>query len=313
MSTIAERRWRTLTTPMIDRAIAPVRFGRVLFPTDFSSCSNRALAYLLRIAAMYQSQVFILHVLPAESTAGSETVSDFAPHLFDLNRHEAEKHIRALENTGVLSQFEYSILLESGVLRDVVENTIRQHEIELVVIGSHGSGGIKKLILGSVAEEVSQRASCAVMIVGPHVPLAGPDSAFRQILYTTEFAAGSSNALRYALSIAQQYRSNLTLLHVCTFMEGGPLVESDTVLVQERERLQALVPENLELPTPPTVITRIGARTEAILTTARESNADLIVMGVHSTHALTAATHIPWTVAHQIICQATCPVLTVRG
>jgi nucleotide-binding universal stress UspA family protein len=240
-------------------------------------------------------------------------VSDFTPHLFDLNRHDAEKHIRALENSGVLSQFDHSILLESGALRDVLEDTVRRHDIDLVVIGTHGRGGIKKLLLGSVAEEVSRLAPCAVLIVGPHVPAAASDFTFRHILYATEFSAGSLNALRYALSIAQKHRANLTLLHVCGFLEGGPLVETDFVLAQERERLEALLPGDVQLPMPPTIIARIGTTTDTILRTASESNADLIVMGVHSTHALTAATHIPWTVAHQIVCHATCPVLTVGG
>ena len=302
-----------LTTPMIDLATAPVRFARVLFPTDFSPCSDRALTYLPRIAATYQSHVFILHVLPPESPAASETISDFAPHLFDQNRHETERHIRALEDSGVVSQFERSILLESGVLRDVMEDTIRRHDVDLVVIGTHGRGGIKKLFLGSVAEEVSRQVPCAVLIVGPHVPPAGPDFTFRNILYATEFSTGSLNALRYALSIAQKHRANLTLLHVCSFLEGGPFIDNDTVLAQEKERLKALVPEDVQLPKPPTVIARIGTITETILRTATESNADLIVMGVHSTHTLTAATHIPWTVAHQIVCHATCPVLTIRG
>lgn len=301
-----------LAAPMIDRTLAPVRFGRVLFPTDFSPCSDRALTYLSRIAATYQSHVFILHVLPPEPRAASETVSDFAPHLFDLNRHEAEKHIRALENSGALAGFDHSILLESGGLQETMADAIQRRAIDLVVIGTHGREGMKKLFLGSVAEEVSRQVPCAVMIVGPHVPPAGPDFSFQHVLYATEFSAGSKNALRYALSIAQKQGVRLTLLHVCRFLEGGPLVSNDTVLAHERERLKALLPEDLQLPKPPTVIARIGITTETILRTARESDADLIVMGMHSTHALTTATHIPWTVAHQIVCHASCPVLTVR-
>ncbi|MGZ4788961.1 MAG: universal stress protein [Terriglobales bacterium] len=302
-----------LTVPMIDRAIASVRFERVLFPTDFSPCSDRALTHLLGIAATYQSHVFILHVLPPELEPTAEAVADFAPSLFDFNRHEAEKHMRALENSGVLAQVEHSDLLENGGLCDVLENTIRKRDIDLVVIGSHGRGGIKKLLLGSIAEELSRRVPCAVMIVGPLVSPAPLDSKFRHILFATEFANGSLNALHYAISMAQKYRAGLRLLHVCTFAERGPLVDVDAAVVQDRERLQAMVPQNLDLPTPPEVITRIGTKTEAILATASEFNADLIIMGVHSTHALIAATHFPWTVAHQIICQATCPVLTVRG
>lgn len=301
------------TAPMTDHAITPVRFERVLFPTDFSPCSDRALTHLLCIATTYRSHVLILHVVPSKSAPTAETVSDFAPHLFDFNRHEAEGHMRALENSGTLGRADHCNLIETGDLSDVVENTVRRRHVDLVVIGTSGRGGIKKLLLGSVAEAVSRRLPCAVMIVGPKVPAVAPGYKFRRVLFATEFATGSANPLHYALSMAQQYGASLILLHVCTFMERGPLVDSNAALVLERERLQAMIPEDFRVSPSPEVITRLGTKTEAILATATEFAADLIVIGVHSTHALAAVTHFPWTVAHQVICRATCPVLTVRG
>ncbi len=298
---------------MSHRAIASVRFERILFPTDFSPCSDRALAHLLGLAAIYRSQVFVVHVLPPESPARSETVSDFVPRLFNLSRYETEKSLRALENSGVLAHVEHSDFVETGDVCDELEDIVRRQGIDLVVMGSHGRGGLRKLLHGSVAEEISRRASCPVMIVGPCVSSVPPDYRLQHILFATEFANGALSALRYALGIAQKYHADLKLLHVCTFMERGPLVESDAALVQERERLQTLIPEGLDLPTLPSVFTCIGNKTDATLETARNFQADLIVIGVHSTHALAAVTHFPWTVAHQIICQATCPVLTVRG
>ena len=302
-----------LASPVIDHALAPVSFGRVLFPTDFSPCSERALTYLLQVAERYRSHVFILHVLHAASPGASATVTDFAPHLFEINRYDAEKHIRALENSGALAEVEHSILLESGALRDVLEDTIRRHDIDLVVIGSHGRGGIRKLFLGSVAEEVSRTARCAVLMVGPRVLPAATEFTFRHILYATEFSSGSLHALRYALSMAQHYGADLTLLHVCSFIEGGPFVDNNAVLEQERERLGTLVPEDVDLAKPPNLIARIGITPDTILKIAGEITADLIVMGVRPTHALTLATHVPWPVAHQVVCHAKCPVLTVGG
>jgi nucleotide-binding universal stress UspA family protein len=298
---------------MIDHILAPVRVKRVLLPTDFSWCSERALSYALPICAAYGAQMFILHVLSPESPTTPQTVEDFVPHRFEFNRHQAEKHIRSLENSGVLSRVEHSILLLNGDLRDLVESCILRHDIDLVVLGTHGRGGLKKLFLGSVAEGVSREAPCAVLIVGPHAPAAGSDFAFRHILYATEYSTGSLNALRYALSLAQQCGADLTLLHVCGFLEGGPFVDNETVMQQERERLKALVPENLQLPSPPKLVARMGIITDTILSTAGESNADLIVMGARPTHSLTAATHSPWSVEHQIVCHAACPVLTARG
>lgn len=299
--------------PIIDRAIGQVRFARVLFATDFSRCSERALPYLSRIVADYRSHLSVLHVLPQNASAALQTTSDRVPHVLDHGRLEAEKHIRTLENSGVLCNSEHSILLESGVLRDMIEDVIQRCDIDLVIIGTHGRGGINKLVFGSIAEEVSRRAPCPVMIVGPRVPAVTPNPLFRHILYATEFGSGSLNALHYATSFAQRYRAKLTLFHACSLLEGAPFVDSNTVLPQERERLKGLLAEDLQFAAAPAAIARIGLTTRAILRAARESRVDLIVMGAHSTRAITAVTHIPWTTAHQVVSQAECPVLTIRG
>jgi nucleotide-binding universal stress UspA family protein len=299
--------------PILDRTFAQVPFARVLFPTDFCRCSESAMTYALRIAADYHSRLSFLHVLPQGSNVALEPTADRVPHAPELDRHEAEKHIRVLENSGVLSNSEPTILLESGVLPGMIEAVIQRRDIDLVVAGTHGRGGINKLIFGSIAEAISRRAPCAVMIVGPRVPTVPPQPLFREVLYATGFGTGSLIALHYAKSIAQKYRAKLTLLHACSLLEGAPFVDSNTVLPQERERLNALLAEDLQYATAPAAIARIGLATGTILRAAKDSNADLIVMGVHSTRAITAVTHIPWTTAHQVIIHAECPVLTIRG
>ena len=152
-----------------------------------------------------------------------------------------------------------------------------------------------------------------MLMDGPLARHAGQDFVFRHNLYATAYSTGSLNALHYALSMAQRCGADLTLLHVCGFLEGGPFVDNETVVQHERERLRALVPENLPLPSPPRLVARMGIITDTILSTAAESNADLIVMGARPAHSLTAATHSPWSVEHQIVCHAACPVLTVCG
>ena len=76
--------------------------------------------------------------------------------------------------------------------------------IDLIVLGTHGRGGIKKLVLGSVAEEIINRAPCAVLTVGPQVH-ARLTSEFklRRILCATDLRAGSDRVLTYALSLAR--------------------------------------------------------------------------------------------------------------
>lgn len=292
-------------------AISPVCIRRILFTTDFSQCSDRALTYVLPVAAANRSYVYVLHVLPPATPPAPTT--DFAPHLFDFSRHEAEKRIRALENSGALSSLAHMILLESGGLWEVVAEMVRRHDIDLIVVGTHGRGGIKKLVLGSAAEQIFRHASCPVLTVGPQARAAASESVFRRILYATDYSTGSLRAFPYALSFAQRHQAHLALLHVASTAERGRLAARESVLAQERERLQALLPVDPQLPTSPTLVAEIGSTTEVILKTAIDSLADLLVMGLRPTQVIAAATHLPWNVAHQVVCRARCPVLTVRG
>lgn len=299
--------------PMIACEAAPVRIARILVPTDFSMYSDHAISYARLIAEAYRSHIIVMHVLHPESSEAAEPVVGLSHHSFNVHFHKMEKHIRALENSPALRRSDHSVSIERGAVADVVVNAIRLHDVDLVVIGTHGRRGLNRMLRGSIAEEVSRNASCPVLMVGPHVPPAGPEFVINHILYTTEYLPGSLHALQYALSMARHYAAELTLLHVCSFLEGNPLVDDATMLAQERDRLRSILPENATLVNPPTVTARFGITVDTILRTATETKAGLIVMGSHSTGAVAAVGHMPWTIAHRVVSRANCPVLTVRG
>jgi hypothetical protein len=76
--------------------------------------------------------------------------------------------------------------------------------VDLLILGTRGRGGLKKLALGSVAEEVLHLASCPVLTVGPNVPPAGPDvSDFKRILFATDFGSASNQSLLHTLCLWQ--------------------------------------------------------------------------------------------------------------
>ena len=76
-------------------------------------------------------------------------------------------------------------------------------------------------------------------------------------------------------------------------------------------RMKKLMPEGSENWCKPEFRANFGAAVEEILIAARESKADLIVMGAKARNSL--AGHAPMTIAYNIVSKATCPVLTVRG
>ena len=90
---------------------------------------------------------------------------------------------------------------------------IDRYHIDIAVLGTHGRRAFKKLIMGSIAEEVFRMTPCPVLTVGSRAAPAargGPE----HILYPIQFFPDPSNAARYAVSLAEQYAATLTVMQV---------------------------------------------------------------------------------------------------
>jgi nucleotide-binding universal stress UspA family protein len=180
------------------------------------------------------------------------------------------------------------------------------------------------LLLGSVAEDILRHASCPVLTVGPKVSgraklpaiqsrgrdLAPVELELRQIVFATNFDQDSQFVAREAVSLAEEFRARLTLLHVIedyTQLGSRPGPMDDGV-----DRLKSLVPKDAALQYLPEAVLEFGSPPDRILRVASEREADMIVLGARSASD-PGTTHLPWTTAHHVIAQAHCPVLTLRG
>src|SRR6266568_2334829 len=199
-----------------------VGFKRVLIATDFSATSERALAYALPIVRRNRSMVSIVHAILPEPR---ESITwDPLPREFDRQRLEAEQEMGRLAEEAVIKDLNPHMLLEKGRVWDVLSSIIQCENTDLLVLGTHGRGGLKKLALGSVAEEVLRLASCPVLTIGPNVPLANSGTTeFRRILFATDFGPTSAKAFTYALSLAKGYQAKLLLLHMVPPMPSPDL------------------------------------------------------------------------------------------
>lgn len=287
-----------------------VRLRNILIATDFSPASEAALNHAIFIARRFDSQLFIAHII-SPASYGS-VPGEAAAAASELTRHQAEREMTNLLISGRLRGLPHQVLVEEGAFWPVLSGMIRDHDIDLVVAGTHGRKGARKVFLGSVAEEIFRRAECPVLTVGPKVTGTGEvEAQLRQIVYATEFSPTSERALAYALSLAQEHQARLTLLHVVP--EGPELEARGTAFLREyyAERLRRAVALDNQLgaETEPTV--EFGNAAEKILGAARDRQADLIIMGAHAVSFLPG--HVPSATAYKVVCQASCPVLTVRS
>jgi len=141
-------------------------FQNILVPFDLSNNSIRSFKVAIDIAKKYQSNVTLLTCLEGDAWHHKYYDSRADAQLIKKQRKAAKQHLEKLESIAEKNNvsFKSHILISHSVVNDIVKfSKSRKHD--LVVIGSHGRTGFDKLLLGSVANGVSQKTKCPVMIV----------------------------------------------------------------------------------------------------------------------------------------------------
>jgi len=287
-----------------------VTLSKILVTTDFSSVSDHALDYAIALARRYDARIYLAHVITPDPFQFAEP--QLAQATYEKVRQAAEEGITDILISGKLRGVPHEVLLEEGSVWPTIEKMVAEHEIDLVVTGTHGRGKVQKLLIGSVAEEIFRQASCAVMTVGPSVKNElSPEVELKSILFATDFGPGAEKAAAHAFSLAQEHGARLTLLHV----NETAAAYTEESLARQREidivRMRKLMPEGSENWCKPEFRVTFGAAVEEILIAVREVGADLLVMGAKPRRSL--AGHLPLTIAYNVVTKANCPVLTVRG
>ena len=287
--------------------LSRIAINKILLATNFSPESQNALQCAVSLAKRYQAMLLLTHVLPPEGS--SIAAAEVWPTLVDVMRNNAERSMAKLEDADNLKVLPHEVIIRPGDIWDVISQVLSDNNVDLIVMGTQGQGGVKKLFLGSTAEKVIRHANCPVLTIGPHVRSISSNR-FSHVFYATDFSGGSTRALTYALSLAEEDRAELTFLHV---IESRPVSESELLEWRQldREKLSQMIPLDVDLAYKPEIEVEIGIPKVEIVRLADTRKAELIVMGCHSGGA--PSTHLPWTTLHYVLEHAHCPVLTVRG
>lgn len=288
-----------------------VRLGNILVATDFSPASDRAIEYALSLARSYESRIIVAHVV----SPSTEVI--MAPEMAVNNRatafNAAAEKMGQILISGRLRGVNHETFVGEGPLWPTLERFISKYEADLVVVGTHNVRGLRKVVLGSGAEEIFRQAKCPVLTVGPAFDMQTPNEVqFKNILLATDFGLGAERQAAFAFSLAQEYDANVTLLHVMShlddYSELGLSLRTEAV----SHELAELVPLGSELWCKPDVRTEIGDPVQRILRVAQEKKADLLVVGAKRTTGVGAG-HALSSVAYKLAGAAPCPVLTLRS
>jgi nucleotide-binding universal stress UspA family protein len=284
-----------------------IAISNILLATDFSQVSRVALSYACSLARSYGSKIFVSHVVPPEPylTVPMEPI----PIDLDLFWNREKQNMAEFVATKALEEIPHQDILQRGELWEVISRIVQEQRIDLIVAGTHGRRGLKKVVLGSVAEKIYRQAKCPVLTIRPEFVLPSTKNwQLKSILFATDFSETSLHALPYALSLAAENQALLIFLNVAPLV---PYQYKQSIVETTCKRLEALMPA--EAGCKPDFVVCFDFPVQGILRIAREREADLIVLGVNRRAAVGLASHLPWSTASDVVSEAPCPVLTVRG
>jgi nucleotide-binding universal stress UspA family protein len=286
--------------------VARISLKDILFPTDFSPAAEAALPFALKLAQIHGARVHVAHVILPEPHAN--VLSPVLPEHYNV-WEEAKDRLDEFTHRPAIGNVHCTSLLASGDLSEVIPKMIREHDVDIVIVGTRGLRGVSRLVLGSKADRIYRSASCPVMTIGPHVKKA--EWKLQTILCPIDFEGDPLPALHYALSLAEDNAAELIVMNSVLIV---PWQHRGEVERENCERMRKLVPSfgKPDGMSEPQFLVCWEPPAEAILACAEVRKVDLIVMGVRKTRVGGLSSHLPWPVASEVVSRAACPVLTVR-
>ena len=145
-----------------------IRLRKILLPTDFSNYSAAATKYACELATKFDAELHLLHTLETQfaSTPGFD-MGIALPNYISESRAAAEKALNGvLDPTWAAGRTVIHAVVE-GLPKEEIIRYARMHDIDLIVLATHGRTGLPHVIMGSVAETVVRTAPCPVLTVRP--------------------------------------------------------------------------------------------------------------------------------------------------
>lgn len=143
-----------------------MQIGKILVPYDNSENSKRAFSYALDLAKKYGSEVVVASCILVQDQFSETSIPEEEDMQLQKQKDIASRFLSILEMQSDEAKIRSrGVILKTSSVTDALLSYAESNGIDIIVIGSRGLGGFKKLLLGSVASAVSQHSTCPVLIV----------------------------------------------------------------------------------------------------------------------------------------------------
>jgi len=295
------------------------QINTIFCATDFSKLAEEVVAYGIALAKEFNAKLLVCHVVdfPTVSMYG-EAVAGPIEHqnrFMDFARNEIS---RLIGDAPIDSQ----ALVTLGNTTEEISRLVVDFNADLVITATHGRSGLKRFFLGSVTERLMRTLPCPLLVLrGAEDESSASELKnfpFKRILVGCDFSPDSDLAFNNSLSMAQEFESELHMVHVVEPSgykdlfkmpaEYGDRFKQD-LYDMIKERLRSMVPEEaLNWLTLQTHLL-VGKPYAEIIRYAEINDIDLIVLGIRG-HGMVEDILVGST-TDRVIRRAPCPVLSI--
>ena len=290
-------------------------FQQILVPLDGSALGERALPMAAEIAKASGGRLILLRVVPPFTVLAAD------PLLYEemnrMSEDEALAYLRHVQEEQV-PQLTAELVIEFGSAADSILEQAHDHQVDLIVMSSHGRSGLNRWVYGSVAERILSQAQCPTLIINARqqawqpvpkkilVPLDGSELAERALnpVCDLALALGSEVHLLRVTTSGHMSLETDSMAEVFSDIEGQEIDDARVYLEQAAAALEAVEAVTA-------VVVTKGSVAEAIVDYAAENDIELIVMSSHGRTGLRRWVY--GSVAEKVLRSSCCASMIVRG
>lgn len=317
--------------------------ARIMCAVDFSDFTHMIVSYGKSLASEFDAKLYLCHIVPTLMVSSHmSSYIDYAGIESD-HIHNARSRLEEIAKEFDI-QCNIIVSVSLGHPADQIELAARQNRIDMVIAATNGGSGVIRFLTGSVTNKLTKILSCPLLVL--HAKDDGRASQseekinLNRLLVGCDFSPDSRLAFDYALSLAQEFQTQLYLAHVVSPMEPVELMAPDPVMLdvnpfsswtgsktpdrsvdeagdrrntwlkQIETRLLEMVPGESRNWCTPVIVVLEGQPYQELITYAEKIGADMIVLGIRG-HSLLEKFLVGST-TDRVISRASCPVLAVR-
>ncbi|MEN2399548.1 universal stress protein [Flavobacterium sp. MC2016-06] len=185
---------------------------RILVPTDFSEHAEDALKVAAQIARKNDSEIIILHMLELPHQMNDAIMGGVSIPETMLFMKKANETLDEITNRNYLEGIPVTEIVKMDRPTHGISQVSKDYDIDLIIMGSHGSSGIEELLIGSNTEKVVRNSEIPVLVIKKDITNFNADN----IVFASDFSSETKKPFEKFLNFTKFFESKIHLVTICT-------------------------------------------------------------------------------------------------